>query len=194
MIGFVPNAAFRAQVIAVSPVLKPIVDAYPKGQIPVDENTDQITVGERNTIREDSGMIRFDYRFSDKSTAYVRYNIDNAYIDNPSDAADTALSVNTCHHCGGANLSALEKERSPSRFGTHHHRASDEQLFGEVAAEIDQRPEKLFGRGNLNQPFPGKAGKKYRPRQRTRVRAQAGPTRHSPGRREARTQDETAAA
>ena len=89
MIGFVPNDAFRAQVIAVSPVLGPIVNAYPKGQIPVDENTDQVTVGEKNTTREDSGMLRFDYRFSDTSTSYVRYNIDNAYIDNPSDALGT---------------------------------------------------------------------------------------------------------
>src|SRR5579862_383037 len=34
-------------------------------------------------------MFRFDYRFSDSSTAYVRYNIDNAYIDNPQDALGT---------------------------------------------------------------------------------------------------------
>jgi hypothetical protein len=34
-------------------------------------------------------MLRLDYRFSDKSTSYVRYNIDNAYIDNPSDALGT---------------------------------------------------------------------------------------------------------
>ncbi len=89
MIGFVPNAAFRSQVTAVSPVLAPIINAYPKGQTPVDENTDQVTVGARNTTREDSGMFRFDYRFSDKSTAYARYNIDNAYIDNPTDALGT---------------------------------------------------------------------------------------------------------
>jgi hypothetical protein len=89
MIGFVPNDAFRSQVLAVSPVLGPIINAYPKGQIPVDENADQITVGEKNTTREDSGMLRLDYRFSDKSTSYVRYNIDNAYIDNPSDALGT---------------------------------------------------------------------------------------------------------
>ena len=70
-------------------MLGPIVNAYPKGQTPVDENTDQIIVGARNTTREDSGMFRLDYRFSDKSTAYVRYNIDNAYIDNPTDALGT---------------------------------------------------------------------------------------------------------
>ena len=33
-ISYVPNAAFRAKVIAASPVLKPLMDAYPAGQIP----------------------------------------------------------------------------------------------------------------------------------------------------------------
>ena len=31
-------------------------------------------------------MLRLDYRFNDRNTAYARYNVDNAYIDNPSDA------------------------------------------------------------------------------------------------------------
>lgn len=86
LIGFVPNAAFRNQVLQTSPVLKPLIDAYPTGQIPVNDITDQISLQGRNTVREDTGLFRFDYRFSDVSTAYVRYNIDNAYIDNPSDA------------------------------------------------------------------------------------------------------------
>jgi hypothetical protein len=37
-------------------------------------------------VREDAGMIRFDYRFDDKNTVYARYNTDNVYIDNPTDA------------------------------------------------------------------------------------------------------------
>ncbi len=86
LIGFVPSAAFRTQVLSTSPVLKPIIQAYPTGQIPIDGNTDQITVQGHNSVREDSGTFRFDYRFSDQSTAFVRYNIDNAYIDNPNDA------------------------------------------------------------------------------------------------------------
>src|SRR5262249_35766487 len=61
----------------------------PTGQTPVDADTDRLVVAARNTTREDSGMFRFDYRFSDQSTAYVRYNIDNAYIDNPQDALGT---------------------------------------------------------------------------------------------------------
>ena len=85
-INFVPNAAYRAQVLAKSPVLKPILDAYPMGQTPVDSITDQVTKVATNTTREDAGMFRFDYRYSDRDTMYVRYNIDNAYIDNPTDA------------------------------------------------------------------------------------------------------------
>jgi hypothetical protein len=33
-----------------------------------------------------TGLFRLDYRFNDKSTSYVRYNIDEAYIDSPTDA------------------------------------------------------------------------------------------------------------
>jgi hypothetical protein len=85
-INFVPNAAFRAQVLAKSPQLKPILDAYPIGQTPIDSVTDQVTKVASDTVREDAGMFRFDYRFNDNNTVFVRYNIDNAYIDNPTDA------------------------------------------------------------------------------------------------------------
>ena len=41
VIGFVPNAAFRASVLATSPVLKPFLDSWPVGQTPFDPMTDQ---------------------------------------------------------------------------------------------------------------------------------------------------------
>lgn len=84
--SFVPNAAFRAQVLAQSPVLKPLLDAYPTGGTPIDSVTNQINAVAYDTVREDSGMFRFDYLFNDKNSMYARYNVDNAYIDNPSDA------------------------------------------------------------------------------------------------------------
>ena len=84
--NFVPNAAFRAQVLAKSPALKPILDAYPVGQTPIDSITDQLVGVETHTVREDAGMARFDYRFDQNNSAYVRYNVDNAYIDDPTDA------------------------------------------------------------------------------------------------------------
>ena len=85
-ISYVPNAAFRAKVIATSPILKPLIDAYPAGQTRLDATTDQINLVASNQVREDSGMIRFDYRFNDRNTMYARYNIDDVYIDNPTDA------------------------------------------------------------------------------------------------------------
>lgn len=88
-INFVPNAAFRAEVLAQSPGLKPILDAYPTGGTPVDSITNQIMKVATDTVREDSGMARFDYLFSDKTTMYARYNIDDAYIDQPQDALGT---------------------------------------------------------------------------------------------------------
>jgi len=85
-VSFVPNAAYRAQVLAKSPVLKPLLDAWPVGQKPLDSTTDQINLVASNHVREDSGMFRFDYRFNDRNTLYARYNTDNVYIDNPTDA------------------------------------------------------------------------------------------------------------
>jgi len=93
LIGFVPNAAVRAQVVATSPVLKPIIDAFPLGQRAVDANTDQINIQGTNTVREDSGLFRFDYRFNDNNTAFVRYSIDNALINNPQDALGTTNTI-----------------------------------------------------------------------------------------------------
>src|SRR5262245_50368462 len=89
----VPNASFRAQVLAKSPALAPIINVYPAGQTPViddsgqpDPIADLVTKVTTDTVREDAGMGRFDYRFDSKNSAFFRYNVDNAYIDTPTDA------------------------------------------------------------------------------------------------------------
>ena len=85
--AFVPSASFRAQVLAKSPVLKPILDGYPLGQ-PTNDPTTNLVSGSvaTDTVREDSGMARFDYRFDDNNSAYVRYNVDDTYADTPTDS------------------------------------------------------------------------------------------------------------
>src|ERR1019366_1210366 len=88
-VNIVPNASLRAQVLATSPALKPILEAYPAGQTPLDKFTDQVKIVTFDTIREDAGMFRFDYRFNDTNTVFFRYNVDNAYIDQPQDALGT---------------------------------------------------------------------------------------------------------
>ena len=42
------------------------------------------------TIREDSGMFRFDQSFSDKTTMFVRYNNDDLLKDTPGVMGDHA--------------------------------------------------------------------------------------------------------
>ena len=86
LIGFVPNASYRSLVLATSPALKPILDGWPAGQTPVDSITDQFNLRGVNSVREDSGTIRFDQRFTDNTTMFVRYNTDDAFIDKPNGA------------------------------------------------------------------------------------------------------------
>ena len=85
----VPNAGLKAQVLVTSPALAPIINAYPAGQTPLDNYTDLVKTVTSDTIREDAGMFRFDYRFNDTNTAFFRYNVDDAYIDQPQDALGT---------------------------------------------------------------------------------------------------------
>ncbi len=83
----VPDAAFRAQVLAASPAMAPLIDPYPTGGTPIAGTTNNlVTLVKNDSIREDSGLARLDYRRSEKDSMYLRYNIDNAYADTPSDA------------------------------------------------------------------------------------------------------------
>lgn len=110
-VSFVPNQAFRAKVLATSPSLKPFIDAYPIGQTALDGTTDQINKVASNSVREDSGMFRFDYRFTDRTTLYARYNVDDVYIDNPTDALG---SHNVVPHVPTNTVVALQHIFSPT--------------------------------------------------------------------------------
>ena len=85
LVGFVPTDAFRAQVAAQSPVLTPVLNAYPEGSLPVAGNPDasEFVGYGRQLGNENSGMMRVDQRFSDKTTAFVRVNIDRALSSVP---------------------------------------------------------------------------------------------------------------
>ena len=83
----VPDAAFRAQVLAASPAMAPLINPYPTGGTPIPGTTNNlVTLVKNDSIREDSGLARLDYRPTDKDSMYLRYNIDNAYADTPQDA------------------------------------------------------------------------------------------------------------
>ena len=85
LLGFVPSDSVRALAAAQSPALIPIINAYPEGQTPTPNNPDiwQFTSEGTQIVNEDSGMFRLDHRFTDKTTAFVRANIDEAINTQP---------------------------------------------------------------------------------------------------------------
>ena len=84
VIGFVPNAAFRASIPTNSPVY-PFLAQWPVGQVPVDSLTDEWISPQSNNNREDSGDFRLDHNFSERTSMFARYNIDDADISSPLD-------------------------------------------------------------------------------------------------------------
>jgi hypothetical protein len=85
-LGYVPSASFRQQVVAKSPALAPVINAFPSATtypaatttvLSVNADMDSIRPLLKPTVREDSGMFRFDQRFSDNTTMFVRYNNDD---------------------------------------------------------------------------------------------------------------------
>lgn len=88
--AYVPNAAARTLVISTSPALKDLVNAFPKGVTPYAADpqwTDQTLPYGTDGTREDYGMARIDHKFNERTTIYVRGNIDNASLDQPADSA-----------------------------------------------------------------------------------------------------------
>ncbi len=79
LIGYVPSAAFSAQVVAQSPALTPVINAYPAGQNPTSNWDISEFAGQgRQSGREDSEMLRVDHRFSEATNLFVRANTDEA--------------------------------------------------------------------------------------------------------------------
>ncbi|HTS37858.1 MAG TPA: carboxypeptidase regulatory-like domain-containing protein [Candidatus Solibacter sp.] len=83
--GSVPSDSYRAAVAAQSPVLIPILNAYPDaGLIPTsNHDIDTFNSEGRQVVNEDSGMFRLDHHFSEKTTAFLRANIDFAVNTQP---------------------------------------------------------------------------------------------------------------
>ena len=83
--GFVPSEAFRAQVATDSPVLAPILNAYPHSSVlkSGDPNIAVFSSEGTQVVTENSAMIRLDQHFSENTTAFARFNIDRAVNTQP---------------------------------------------------------------------------------------------------------------
>ena len=83
LLGFVPTDSYRATLAAQSPVLAPLLAAYPHGQIPVSGDVAEFAGQGTQEDREDSGMLRVDHRFTPRDTASLRFNFDAALSEVP---------------------------------------------------------------------------------------------------------------
>jgi len=80
-INTVPSAAYKARVAATSPALRPVMDAYKPGTLRTSNaDQDQLVSAASQPWTENSGLIKVDHRFNDKTSVFARYNIDNGLI------------------------------------------------------------------------------------------------------------------
>ncbi|WP_180539693.1 TonB-dependent receptor, partial [Nevskia soli] len=104
-IGLVPSPSFIEQTSIVSPVLDPILKAFPAGTSPT-SNPDvwNYVANGRQIDNEDSGMIRVDEHFSDRTTGFIRFNSDEAVEQTPSGQLIALTGYDTKFNNGAAEL------------------------------------------------------------------------------------------
>ena len=129
-IGLVPSAAFVTQAAVASPALLPLLQAYPGGTAPTSNaSVWQYDAPGRQVDNEDSGMIRLDHYFSDRTTAFVRFNADQAVESIPSGQLIVKSLYDTKFNNGVAALSHVFSPSliSEMKFGVNqsiYHTAS----------------------------------------------------------------------
>lgn len=104
-IGLVPSPGFIAAAEAASPSAAPLFGAFPAGTSPT-SNPDiwNYLAGENQIDNEDSGMIRLDEHFTDKTTGFLRYNADDAVYTIPTGALNVLAKTDTRLKNGVASL------------------------------------------------------------------------------------------
>lgn len=115
LIGNVPSDAFRAAVLAQSPVLAPIINAFPHGNRPVSPTTSQYVSVASISANEDSGLIRIDHRISNSTNLSFRYNLDQVALLSPSGNLLDRSQTDTRPMNGAITLARVF---SPAMFNT----------------------------------------------------------------------------
>lgn len=135
LIGFVPSAAFRALALQTSPSLAPILAAYPAGTSATsDPNVARYTGSGRQSTNEDSGLFRYDHRFSDKWTLSLRYNADGGISDLPNGLLLDRTATTLTTHNALLALTTVVSASTINDFRAGFNRAafatSNESVFG----------------------------------------------------------------
>lgn len=95
-IGLVPSPSLVAQADAASPAIAALVAAFPTGTSPTtNPQVWNYVAGANQVDNEDSGMLRLDHQFSDKTSAFLRYNADDADYTLPTGALNVLSKTDT---------------------------------------------------------------------------------------------------
>ena len=103
-IGLAPSPSFFSQTSATSPALAQLLSAYPHGTSPKTANVWNYDTEANAVDNEDSGMIRIDQHFSDRTTAFARFNMDHAANALPTGALNVTSNANTVFRNGVVEL------------------------------------------------------------------------------------------
>lgn len=92
--GLVPSSLYRRLALTKSPALKPILDAYPQGTVSTkDPNVDTWFGSGSQPAQEDAGLARLDHRIDEKTTAFLRFNMDSLVADAPNGTLRDRIST-----------------------------------------------------------------------------------------------------
>ncbi len=81
----VPSLAFKAQALAQSPAIAPLLAAFPNPTAPTSNPQIGIWQGpEQNIQNEDVGTVRVDHRFNGDWSGYFRFTRNNAFVRTPN--------------------------------------------------------------------------------------------------------------
>ena len=105
-IGLVPSPTFASQVAQTSLALASILHAYPAGTTPTtNPNVWQYRAPGRQIDNEDSGMVRLDHYFSNRTTGFLRFNADEAVESIPTGQLTAKTLYDTKFNNGVASVS-----------------------------------------------------------------------------------------
>jgi hypothetical protein len=94
--GYVPTDAYRAQVLAKSSALAPLINYFPAGSIPTADPNANLWIGSgASPTNEDGGLFRIDYALDNKTSISLRFNTDQYYNVSPALAENTYTTVDT---------------------------------------------------------------------------------------------------
>ncbi len=125
LIGYVPSAAFRAQILARTPGLGQVIAAYPLGTTSTtNPNVDRYLGSGRQITNEDFGMFRYDHHFSDAVTMFFRYNTDQGLSDLPNGVLRDRTATTLGTHNAVIGLTAVLSPRSINEFRFGFNRAN----------------------------------------------------------------------